>query len=89
MTTKKEEAKQKDILSKGARALIGMAILAVYLLLAYILLYINAYPALMKGYIPYSAFIIAIFVVITVILITIVPTILSSKTHKTLLREVT
>jgi hypothetical protein len=89
MTTKKEEAKQKNILSKGAMVLLGMAIVVAYLFFGYEMIYINAYPALLKGYYFYSGMMITIFIVVTVVIATLASTILSSKTYKTLLREVT
>ena len=57
---------QKNVLSKVAVSLIALVSTVVYMFLAYEILWLNVYPSIVKGYIPYAIVLIIIFIILSV-----------------------
>jgi len=85
MTTKKQEKMQKNVLSKGARILIGLGFAVVCMFMAYIFIWINMIPAILKGYYIFAVVLAIVFVVVIVMFIALAITFLSNKSYKQML----
>ena len=79
---------QKKAISIFTKAIIALAIAVVYMFLTYSILWVNAYPALLKGYIPFVAVLVIVFCIISYIFFVLVKMFLGSNVIKSVAKEV-